>query len=312
MSLIQAPAGCADSWSGLLWFSPAVAPSALRLARLQHWLVLLCAYWLTCTLVLLGFGKSLGAALIGPVNNVVEVILIAWLLWPDREWVDGRSDRLGSWLRFGLWGLVVAPLVGAVLGVLLVVPLTLPAPVLARTILTWYTTDVLALAVIVPLILRLRTASASPAARRRPRPAGDRSRRVDRAGGADLLRGLVPGAVPGPAAIGLLLFRSGFAGLSVGMAVQVVISLALTAAGPRTVPCRARSGPEWALLSCQVFLICVFWLMVMVAALLDERQRPGDGDGELRHLRMGGPALRRPGDGPRARWMAVVLPPDRR
>ena len=90
VSLIQAPAG-ADSWSGSSWFSPAVGASALLLARRQHWPALLCAYWLTCTLVLLGFGKSLGAASIGPVNNVVEVILIAWLLWPDREWVEGRA-----------------------------------------------------------------------------------------------------------------------------------------------------------------------------------------------------------------------------
>ena len=272
VSLAQAPAGV-DNWNGLLWLSPGVAASALLLSARRHWVALMAAFWMISVLVLMWFGNTVGQALVGPLNNMVEELLIGWQLWPDRDWVEGRSDRLHSWLRFGLWGLLVAPVLGALIGVAIVVPLYLPAPVLAQTTLTWYVTDALALAVVMPLILRLRP----------------RGLRQLRGGGllrqALVLLGLVGMAVlifTGdwfvslflvPLPLVLLLFRSGFAGLSVGMAVQVVIALVLTAAGNGPLQAVARGDSRTALLWCQIFLICVFVLMVMIAALLDERQR---------------------------------------
>ena len=228
VSLAQASG---PNWNGVLWLSPGVAASALLLNPRRYWPALLVGYWSIGTAVFVAFGDSPLAALVGPGNNVVEVVLIGFALAPDRDWVHGRTDRLRSWSWFGLWALLIAPAIGAVIGVAVVVPLGLPIPVLAWEVFTWYITDALSLAVLVPLILRLRTRSL-----RQLHGAG-LTRQVL------LLAGLIvfglavfsgPWFIPlflVPVPLVLLLFRGGFAGLTVGMAVQVAIALAMTNAG---------------------------------------------------------------------------------
>ena len=270
MSMAQA---AGPNWNGLLWLSPGVAASALLLHPRRHWLALVAGYWLICSLVFVAFGDPPSLALIGPLNNVVEIVLIGSMLHSDQDWVDGRSDRLRSWLWFGLWALLIAPMAGAVIGVAVVVPLNLPASVLGQEVVTWYVTDALSLAVLVPLILRLR-----PRSMHQVRAAGLGPQ-------AAILAGLIALAVLVfsddwflplflvPIPLVILLFRGGFAGLAVGMAVQVAIALMLTNNGQGPLQSVSGGDPRRALLSCQIYLTCIFVVMVMIAALLDERRQ---------------------------------------
>ena len=243
-----------DGSIALIWLGNAVQLAALLLAPKRHWLVLMTVFAVIQVTVLYAWWSPLGMAVGGTVANTVEVLLAAYVLAPDRDWIEGRLDRLSSWIRFGVWGVVIAPVIGTAIGTAAVVMFYELPPtygVISNTAIQWYITDAMAISVVVPLILRLRP--------RGLRPLRNRNEAV-RAGITLTVLIVVSVVVFSsesflplflvPLPLVVLLFRSGFAGLAVGMAVLTAIALGLTRAGYGPLQVVADGDPTRALLPC--------------------------------------------------------------
>jgi diguanylate cyclase (GGDEF)-like protein/PAS domain S-box-containing protein len=260
-----------------IWLGNAVQLAVLLVVPRRRWAAYLAAFAVVQVVLVVRSGSSPELALGTTAVNAVEVLVAGFAASRDRAWVEGRSDRVASWMRFAVWVLVIAPAVGAVVGAPVTV-LVSGEPWTARALWDtgrlWYVCDALALSVIVPLILRLRP----------ERLASLRDRReATVAGGLVVLVATVAAVVFSshaplllflvPLPLILMLFRMGFAGLAAGMAVLTPIALLVTRAGGGPMRSIAPDDPAGALIACQLFLISVFGTLVVIAALLDERHR---------------------------------------
>src|SRR5215475_237157 len=260
-----------------LWLGVGLQLGVLLLVPRKQWAAYVAAFFVTNLVVMWSFG-SVPAMVIGAaISNCLEALLAALFLSRDPDWVSGRSDRLAAWARFALIAVILLPVIAAVAGTLLfdaMIHMQASHELVQETWITWYVGDALGIAVLTPVILRLRPQQlAALRARGRLAEAGIL---VVTFGGFAFLVFLHAGILALfliLAPLIVLLYRTGFVGLAAGMAVLVPVGLGFTLAGDGPFIAMADGDVAAAILLCQVFSMLVFGIVVLVGALLDERQR---------------------------------------
>src|SRR5580765_4572246 len=129
----------------VVWLSNAPQTAALLLLPRRQWPAMLTAFVLVETAYMLPFSPW-PMVLLGNIANLIEVLVVGFALHPDRDWVDGRSDRLRSWLRFVLFGMVLGPLTSALIGASAVVTFERPGTSAYYWVIAlgWYANNVVA------------------------------------------------------------------------------------------------------------------------------------------------------------------------
>lgn len=220
-------------------------------------------------------------ALVSTVTSILAAAVAAAILSRDRDWVEGRSDQLGAWATAGFVTVVALPLVCATIFAAVRVP-----PSGYSTTDYWfnvYSNAALAYLVLTPAVLRAR-----PHQWRELYRSGKLAEAIALIAGFCAFAALIfkqPSVLPLflilPPLI-IILFRVGFIGLSVAMALLVPIAIFLTGTGQGPFHAIdlhvAGGGPSetnllHALLFCRVFLAITFIIVVMIAALLHEREQ---------------------------------------
>lgn len=221
-------------------------------------------------------------ALVSTITSILAAAAGAAVLSRDRDWVEGRSDQLGAWATAGFVTVVALPLVCATI----FAAVRIPPPGYSSTQYWFnvYSNAALAYLVLTPAVLRAR-----------PRQWMELSRGGKLPEAIALIAGFGAFAVlifKQPSVLPLflilppliiILFRVGFIGLSVAMALLVPIAVLLTGMGQGPFDAidnlyvaggtRSEADVHHALLLCRVFLILTFIIVVMIAALLHEREQ---------------------------------------
>lgn len=260
-----------------LWLGVGLQLGILLLVPRRQWAAYVAAFFVTNLAVMWSFGSVPAMVLGSAISNCLEAVIAALFLSRDPEWVWGRSNRLAAWTRFALIAVILLPAVAAVSGTLLfdaMIHMQASHKLVQETWVTWYVGDALGIAVLTPVILRLRPGQLAAL----------------RACGR-LFEALCLVAVFGVftfivffhagilglfvilAPLIILLYRTGFVGLAAGMAVLVMVGLGFTMAGDGPFIVMADGDVSRAILLCQVFSMLAFGIVVLVGALLDERQR---------------------------------------
>lgn len=221
-------------------------------------------------------------ALVSTITSILAATAGAAILSRDRDWVEGRSDQLGAWATAGFVTVVVLPLVSA--SVFAVVRTPPPGHGSTEYWLNVYSNVALAYLVLTPPVLRAR-----PRQWRELYRSGKLPEAIALIAGFGAFAALIftqssvlPLFLILPPLI-IILFRVGFIGLSVAMALLVPIAVLLTGAGQGPfyaidhlqLSSGVQNGADvhQALLICRVFLVLTFIVVVMIAALLHEREQ---------------------------------------
>lgn len=221
-------------------------------------------------------------ALISTITSVLAATVAAAILSRDRDWVEGRSDQLGAWAMAGFITVVALPLLCATI----FAAVRVPPPGHSSTDYWFnvYSNAALAYLVLTPAVLRAR-----PRQWRELHRGGKMVEAIVLIAGFGVFAALIfkqPSVLPLflilPPLI-IILFRVGFIGLSVAMALLVPIAVLLTGAGQGPFhaidnlhaagAAQSENDVHHALLFCRVFLIITFIVVVMIAALLHEREQ---------------------------------------
>ncbi|WP_379064392.1 diguanylate cyclase [Mesorhizobium sp. UC22_110] len=221
-------------------------------------------------------------ALVSTATSILAATVGAAILSRDRDWVEGRSDQLGAWATAGFVTVVALPLFCATVFAAVRIP-----PAGYSSAQYWfnvYSNVALAYLVLTPPVLRAR-----PKQWRDLYRSGKLPEAIALIAGFGVFAALIftqesvlPLFLILPPLI-IILFRVGFIGLSVAMALLVPIAVLLTGAGQGPFyaidnlhVARASQGAadvHHALLLCRVFLVLTFIVVVMIAALLHEREQ---------------------------------------
>lgn len=255
------------------WLPPGILGGLLLLSPRRHWPHYLLSYLVPGTILYLLYDYSLAGALARTLTTALEAVALAQFLHADRDLLHEDKDRLLSWTRFALFGVVLAPAIGSIPGALIV--MTIRETDLLSAYKSWFFPHAMAIGFVVPIMLRLR-----PAQLRRLRHRG----RVEEALLLLALFGLAAlaifaqnSALPlfllAPFLI-VILFRIGFAGLIAGMGLLSVVSIGALYLRSGPFVAMAPSNPWWGAAGLShVFLLILFGTMVLIASLLAERQR---------------------------------------
>ena len=319
----------------VVWLAAAPQLVALLTSRRRHWpafLVCFAVFQYGPAWLLLGQRPELAA-----LSTVSAVLFAAWVLHPDRDWVSGYTDSLRSWRRFVIYGVVVAPAIAAVIGVISIIvhgqgPTDLRS--LATVALIWYLAEAVGIAYLTPVLLRW------PRSWRR-----HQWRRLATSAGFSLL--MIALCVLAAAESNfILLFLAGVPALLVLIEIGIVAAFWQLAIGASIVlgstfagygPFIARAAdPGQAMIDAQVFLLTAYAMVVLVAAALEERNRLSaldsasdeaygliaeltgdlviviDSRGDILHNAFAGRTSLhlRHGPMPRAQWQAFIHPDD--
>lgn len=219
-------------------------------------------------------------AIVSTATAILVAALGASILSRDRDWVEGRSDQLAAWAKAGFVTVVLLPLICATV----FAAIRIPPPGYSSTAYWFnvYSNAALGYLVLTPPVLRARPRQWMELYR-----SGKLPEAIASIAGFCAVAVLIfqqPSVLPLflvlPPLI-IILFRVGFIGLSVGMALLVPIAILLTGAGEG--PFHAMDNlhmaadlidhdANHALLLCRAFLILTFVVAVMIAALLHERE----------------------------------------
>ncbi len=255
------------------WLPPGILGGLLLLSPRRHWPHYLLSYLGPGTILYLLYDYSLAGALARTLTTALEAVALAQFLHADRDLLHEDKDRLLSWARFALFGVVLAPAIGSIPGSLVV--MTIRETDVLSAYKSWFFPHAMAIGFVVPIMLRLR-----PAQLRRLRHKG----RVEE---ALLLLGLfglaalaifaqnsaLPLFLLAPFLI-VILFRIGFAGLVAGMGLLSIVSIGALYLRSGPFVAMAPSNPWWGAAGLShVFLLILFGTMVLIASLLAERQR---------------------------------------
>jgi diguanylate cyclase (GGDEF)-like protein len=261
-----------DSWSyAMVW--PAVAPQlvALLTAPRRQWPVYLAGFAAVQIVParLLGMAPEVGVA-----ATMTAVVVAAAVLHRDQDWVSGRSDSLRSWRRFLTWAVFVGPLLASPVGVAGLVLHEYVDPSLRSlglAAVSWYLTEAVGIAFLVPLLLRWRHYGLTHPWREIGWFVAMTALTVALSVSAAVTSSFVLLFLSGLPAL-LVLIRSGIAAALAEMAVGSGLVLGTTFAGHGPF---AASLPDagQAMISAQVFVLGAYTMVVVVAAALEDRMR---------------------------------------
>ncbi len=199
--------------------------------------------------------------------HVLIVMGPAYLLQRDRDWVEGRSDTMRAWMRFALLGVLLVPAADSIVAILLTRTFTVSFAV------PHLLADALGIALVTPALLRVTPGYFGTLSR---------SGRMAEAllllvaqiifTGIAVTFGKTPIwlllAVPLPI---LLLFRFGFAAAWVGTVLFAVLLFGATLSGTGPLFLLGLRPMKDALVIAQLYSLYVSAILVIIAALLNER-----------------------------------------
>lgn len=253
------------------WVAAAPQLVALLTSRRRHWPAYLLAFEL-CQYIpawlLLDQRPGVSA-----LATFTAVVFAAAVLYNDREWVLGRSDAVRSWRRFVVYGVVIGPLLGAMVGTagLLIHNEGWPEhPSIVMPVLMWYLTEAVGIAFLAPVLLRWRRYWRHYTTRQLATGIGFSMLMVALGVLAAVESSFVLMFLTGVPAL-LVLIEFGIAAAFWQMAVGAIVILAATSmgAGPFVVD----DSLTVAMVRAQVFLLAGYVMVVLVAAAMEERNR---------------------------------------
>lgn len=239
------------------------------------------AFYLTRVVMATAYGIPLISTLVMPLIDTLAVLLSATLLSRERAWIDGATERVESWVRFALVGVLLP---SVIIGLVKppVSALIPPSPVGAHPVwsagLIDGVTNGVALFLVVPIILRLR-----------PRFLRSRGPVVHRARLVGLLVILAVAAVAVmtqhhpillfllPVPLMALVIRHGILGAVLGALILTIVVLGFTIMGVGPFLPVAGDREAVGLLWAQLFLILLMAADVVAVALLDGQRRADTG-----------------------------------
>lgn len=262
-----------DSWSyAMVW--PAVAPQlvALLTSPRRQWPVYLASFaaiQIIPARAFLDISPEVGVA-----STMTAVLVAAVMLHRDQDWVSGRSDSLHSWQRFLFYGVFLAPLLASPLGIASLIwngEIETTAYSIVYAAMAWYLTEAVAIAFLVPLMLRWQHYRQPHSWREVAWFAAMTALTVGLCAASATKSSFVLVFLTGLPAL-LVLIRSGIAAAFAEMAVGSGLVLGSTFAGYGPFASSLES-PGQAMVSAQVFVLGAFTMVVMVAAALEDRMR---------------------------------------
>ncbi|MGE2832605.1 diguanylate cyclase [Mycobacterium sp. SMC-4] len=258
------------TWT-VAWLAAAPQLVALLMSRRRHWPAYLVAFALCQYIpawVLLDQRPDLAA-----LSTFTAVVFAATMLHADRDWVFGRSDSLHSWRRFVLYGVLLGPLLAAVIGTVSLLLADQGWPEhssLVMPVLMWYLAEAVGIAFLAPVLLRWRRYWRRYTARQLITGIGFTVLMVALGVLAAVESSFVLMFLTGVPAL-LVLIEFGIAAAFWQMAVGATIILGSTAMG--TGPFVVGDSLTVAMIRAQVFLLAGYVMVVLVAAALEERNR---------------------------------------
>ncbi|MEZ0339922.1 diguanylate cyclase [Mycobacterium sp. pV006] len=253
------------------WVAAAPQLVALLTSRRRHWPAYLVAFAL-CQYVpawlLLGQPPDLAA-----LSTFTSVVFAAAVLHKDRDWVVGRSDAVRSWRRFVVYGVVIGPLLGAVVGTasLLIHGQGWPEhPSIVMPVLMWYLTEAVGVAFLAPVLLRWRRYWRRYTGRQLATGFGFSMLMVALGVLAAVESSFVLMFLTGVPAL-LVLIEFGIVAAFWQMAVGAIVILGATTMGMG--PFVVGDSLTVAMVRAQVFLLAGYVMVVLVAAAMEERNR---------------------------------------
>lgn len=260
-----------------LWLGLGVQLGLLLISPRREWPFFLVALFFVHVLVLHQFSGAFAFSFGAAASDSLQALLAALVISQDREWVEGRSDSLAAWARFAIVAVFALPALGAIVGTTLVGS-SASGLVSSEDTLSlwanWYLANALGVALVVPIILRWRPRNIRELVQR-----GHMLQAIAAICACGLVTALVfmqstllaMFLVLPPLII--VLFRVGFPGLVAGMGLFAPIALGLTLSGHGPLVAMAGSGAPVATLMCNLFAMTTFVIVILIGALLDERQR---------------------------------------
>ena len=264
----------ADTNLAVFWFANGLLIGILLRSPRAHWPAFLAAGLLGTFAANLIVGTAFLASAGLAAANGVEVILAAWLIHRHCG-LDPDLTRMDVVVKAGLWGLAIPPLVGAVLGPM-VVTLTMGVP-FANVVFGWYLADLMGILLVTPLVLVLR-----------PQVFSDWYRQGRAVEGAAILAStaaITTAVFAQPHAVLLflvpvpLMFAVLRLGLQAGVMAGVVVATVALAMGHSAhgpIAAMAAASIEQQVLHLQLFLAQLFLPLLPIGAVLAQRQRLGD------------------------------------
>jgi diguanylate cyclase (GGDEF)-like protein len=262
-----------DSWSyAMVW--PAVAPQlvALLTSPRRQWPVYLASFaavQIVPARLFLNFSPEVGV-----LATMTAVVFAAAMLHGDQDWVSGRSDSLRSWQRFLVHGVVLAPVLAIPIGLASLVwngEIGTDLRSLMIAALSWYLTESVGIAFLVPLMLRWDHYRQRHTWREVWWFLAMTALTVGLCAASATKESFVLVFLTGLPAM-LVLIRSGIAAAFAEMAVGSGLVLGSTFAGYGPFAASLET-PGQAMISAQVFVLGAFTMVVMVAAALEDRMR---------------------------------------
>lgn len=255
------------------WLAPGILSGLLLLAPRRYWPHYVASYLLPGTLLYLVYDYSLFGSLARTLTTSLEAIILAHMLSSDRELLHENKDRLVSWTRFAVLGVILAPAIGSIPGSLIV--MTIRDTDLLSAYKSWFFPHATAIGFVVPMMLRLQPAQLRLLWRKRL--VGEALLLLAAFAAAAIAIFAQGSALPlfllAPFLI-VILFRIGFSGLVAGMGILTIVSIAALYLRSGPFIAMAPSNPWWGAAGLShVFLLILFGTMVLIASLLAERQR---------------------------------------
>jgi integral membrane sensor domain MASE1 len=256
-----------------LWINPGLLPALLLLTPRRHWAFYCAALMVADVTVFTLSGYRLISSIQRPAISALEALIVGVALSRDTDWLWGRSERLSSWARFLMVGVILAPAIGAIPGgILLMTDRGAPFVLGFRS---WFIAHALAISVIVPFAMRMRPA--------RLRELHDAGRTPELLLLLAVLTIAALAVFTQPAFLPLLLitpllvvilFRVGFVGLVAAMMILTTISATaiITESGP--FEAMAAHNQWWGADGlAQIFLMLLFCTLILIACLDEERHQ---------------------------------------
>ncbi|MEO8460181.1 MAG: MASE1 domain-containing protein, partial [Dokdonella sp.] len=260
-----------------LWLGLGLQLGVLLISPRREWPFFLAAMFIVHVLVLQylsgSFAFSFGAA----ASDSLQALLAALVISQDRDWVDGRSDSLAAWARFAITAVFALPALGAIVGTMLIGSSGRGLVSGEDTFLlwaNWYLANALGVALVVPMILRWRPRNIRDLVQR-----GHVFQSIVAIGSCGLVTAMVfmqstllalflilPPLI-------IVLFRIGFPGLVAGMGLFAPIALGLTLHGHGPLVAMSGTTAPVVAVMCNLFAMTTFAILILIGALLDERQR---------------------------------------
>lgn len=255
------------------WLAPGILSGLLLLAPRRYWPHYVTSYLVPGTLLYLVYDYSLFGSLARTLTTSLEAIILAHMLSSDRELLHENKDRLVSWTRFAVLGVILAPAIGSIPGSLIV--MTIRDTDLLSAYKSWFFPHATAIGFVVPMMLRLQPAQLRLLWRKRL--VGEALLLLAAFAAAAIAIFAQGSALPlfllAPFLI-VILFRIGFSGLVAGMGILTIVSIAALYLRSGPFIAMAPSNPWWGAAGLShVFLLILFGTMVLIASLLAERQR---------------------------------------